>query len=97
MDGSFKAAIDLSRSWAAFAGANEQGRDKSEQRRKTASAKKKFKTVDATTARRCLRSVGFRGSSQALIECENGSAYKCSDHSVSLVIKLDKIEPASFE
>jgi len=26
MDGSFKAAIDLSRSWAAFAGANEQGR-----------------------------------------------------------------------
>ena len=39
-----------------FAGANEQGRDRSEQRRKTASAKKKFKTVDATTARRCLRS-----------------------------------------
>jgi hypothetical protein len=29
-----------------------------------------------------------------LIECENGRAYKCPDHSVSLVIKLDKIEPA---
>jgi hypothetical protein len=64
---------------------------------KTTNAKEKFKTVDATTARRCLRSVGFRGSSQAFIECENGSAYKCPDHSVSLVIKLDKIEPASFE
>jgi hypothetical protein len=25
------------------------------------------------------------------------SAYKCPDHSVSLIIKLDKIEPASFE
>jgi len=64
---------------------------------KNSEREEKFKTVDATTARRCLRSVGFRGSSQALIECENGSAYKCSDHSVSLVIKLDKIEPASFE
>ena len=31
------------------------------------------------------------------VECENGNAYKCPDHSVSLVIKLDKIEPASFE
>jgi hypothetical protein len=29
-----------------FAGANEQGRDRSEQRRKTTSAKKKFKTAD---------------------------------------------------
>jgi hypothetical protein len=32
---------------------------------KTTSAKKKSKTVDATIARCCLRSVGFRGSSQA--------------------------------
>jgi hypothetical protein len=32
---------------------------------KTTSAKKKFATLDATTARRRLRSVGFRGSSQA--------------------------------
>jgi hypothetical protein len=44
----------------------------------------------------CVRSV-LEDQDKLLIECENGSAYKCPDRSVSLVIKLDKIEPTSFE
>ena len=35
----------------------------------------------------CVRSV-LEDQAKLLIECENGSAYKCPDHSVSLVIKI---------
>jgi hypothetical protein len=55
----------LSRSWAASLEQMNKGETGQSKGEKTTSAKKKFKTVDATTARRCLRSVGFRGSSQA--------------------------------
>jgi hypothetical protein len=73
MDGSFKAAIDLSRSWAASLEQMNKGETGQSNGEKTTSAKKKFKTVDATTARRCLRSVGFRGSSQALLSVKTAA------------------------
>jgi hypothetical protein len=58
---------------------------------------RRAKDKDKQTNSDWSRSVGFKGQAKLLIEFENGSAYKCPDHSVPLVVKIDKIEPASFE
>jgi hypothetical protein len=72
--------------------------DISEQRRKNNEREEKSSRLltPQLHAAACVRSV-LEDQAKLLIECENSSAYKCPDHSVSLVIKLDKIEPASFE
>jgi hypothetical protein len=87
----------LSRNWAASLeqmNKGETGQSNGEKQR--ARRKSSRLLTPQLRAAACVRSV-LEDQDKLLIECENGRAYKCPDRSVSLVIKLDKIEPTSFE